>query len=54
MIDDRIMPLIVSGNLSALTIMMAEKLTDVVQGREALPRLEVPIWIHPELETKQR
>ncbi|MCY1466687.1 Oxygen-dependent choline dehydrogenase [compost metagenome] len=32
------MPLIITGNLNATTIMMAEKIADKIRGRQPLPR----------------
>ena len=53
-IDSSIIPFIVTGNLNACTIMLAEKLADVVRGREALPPSNAPVFVHPDWQTKQR
>ncbi|WP_371932829.1 choline dehydrogenase [Roseibium sp. MMSF_3544] len=52
--DSSIFPQITNGNLNAPSIMVGEKASDHILGKDPLPASNQQPWIHPDWETSQR
>jgi len=52
--DSSIFPQITNGNLNAPSIMVGEKASDHILGKDLLPRSNEVPWIHPDWQTSQR
>ncbi|MCB1367884.1 MAG: choline dehydrogenase [Rhodobacteraceae bacterium] len=52
--DSSIFPRITNGNLNGPSIMVGEKASDHILGRDRLPRSNATPWLHPDWQTQQR
>jgi choline dehydrogenase len=52
--DSSVFPRITNGNLNGPSIMVGEKVSDLLLGREPLARANDVPWIHPDWQTAQR
>ncbi len=52
--DSSIFPQITNGNLNGPSIMVGEKMSDHILGKDGLPKANDRPWIHPQWEVAQR
>ena len=52
--DSSVFPRITNGNLNAPSIMVGEKMSDHLLGRDALPPANDAPWVHPNWQVSQR
>lgn len=53
-VDSSVIPSIVTGNLNACTIMIAERMSDFIRGHDPLPAIDAPFFVHPDWQESQR
>ena len=53
-VDASVFPTVTNGNINAPTIMLAERASDLVLGRQPLPPADVPAWIDEHWRQRQR
>ena len=53
-VDSSIFPQITNGNLNGPTMMVGEKASDHILGKDPMPRANENVWVHPNWEDQQR